>query len=179
MTENRAKQKPHKVSGDLLTAGWRGPWAALPFLGDTPGDRGTEGSEDPPTTRKRKKPTQERTLQLKPQKVELSSSPALERLHHANHRTTKIDIDTERSLHNKRQVKTESNARAVARREPTWSGLSSHLPPKPNRNGYFFFEKSQIASQSLRHCVATRKSQCIFGFVFGSSSPSLLCRSFQ
>ena len=44
-------QSPIKQSlGGIITAGWRGPWAALHFWGDTPGDRSTEGSEDPPTT---------------------------------------------------------------------------------------------------------------------------------
>ena len=36
--------------GGHHTAGWRGPWAALHFWGVAPGDRGTEGSENPPTT---------------------------------------------------------------------------------------------------------------------------------
>ena len=32
-----------------VTAGWRGPWAALHFWGVTPGDRSTEGYKYPPT----------------------------------------------------------------------------------------------------------------------------------
>ena len=34
----------------IVTAGWRGPWAALHFWGVTPGDRSTEGYKYPPTT---------------------------------------------------------------------------------------------------------------------------------
>ena len=44
------EHKPNNVSRDELSAGWRGPWAALHSWGDTPGDSGTQGSEDPPTT---------------------------------------------------------------------------------------------------------------------------------
>ena len=44
-------QSPNKQSlGGFFTAGWRGPWAALHFWGDTPGDRSTEGYKYPPTT---------------------------------------------------------------------------------------------------------------------------------
>ena len=49
--QNRgATKRAIKVSRDVVTAGWRGPWAALPFSGNTPGDRGIKKSEDPPTT---------------------------------------------------------------------------------------------------------------------------------
>ena len=44
-------QIPNQQSlGGLVTAGWRGPWAALHFWGVTPGDRSTEGYKYPPTT---------------------------------------------------------------------------------------------------------------------------------
>ena len=49
-THTKDEHKPNKVSGDELSARWRGQWAALHSWGDTPGDRSTEGSEDPPTT---------------------------------------------------------------------------------------------------------------------------------
>ena len=48
---DQKNQSPIKQSlGGLFTAGWRGPWAALHFWGDTPGDRSTEGYKYPPTT---------------------------------------------------------------------------------------------------------------------------------
>ena len=36
--------------GGLVTAGWRGLWAALHSWGVTPGDRSAEGYKYPPTT---------------------------------------------------------------------------------------------------------------------------------
>ena len=47
---NKNQTQNQQSLGGLVTAGWRGPWAALPSWRITPGDRGTEGSEYPPTT---------------------------------------------------------------------------------------------------------------------------------
>ena len=47
---NKNQTQNQQSLGGLVTAGWRGPWAALPSWRVTPGDRGTEESEDPPTT---------------------------------------------------------------------------------------------------------------------------------
>ena len=43
----KTNRRAINVSRDLFTEGWRGPWAALPSFGVTPGDRGTEGSNSP------------------------------------------------------------------------------------------------------------------------------------
>ena len=48
----RTNKKPRTnqtESQRSVTAGWRGPWAALHFWGVTPGDRSTEGYKYPPT----------------------------------------------------------------------------------------------------------------------------------
>ena len=56
-TQTSSPEKPNKNQtqnqqslGGLVTAGWRGPWAALHSWGVTPGDRSTEGYKYPPTT---------------------------------------------------------------------------------------------------------------------------------
>ena len=56
-TQTSIPEKPDKNQtqnqqslGGLVTAGWKGPWAALHFWGVTPGDRSTEGYKYPPTT---------------------------------------------------------------------------------------------------------------------------------
>ena len=49
-TPNNKQTSSKQSLRGIITAGWRGPWAALPFWGVAPWDRSTEGSEDPPTT---------------------------------------------------------------------------------------------------------------------------------
>ena len=48
LTKNQLQNQ--QSLGALVTAGWRGPWAALHSWGVTPGDRSTEGYKYPPTT---------------------------------------------------------------------------------------------------------------------------------
>ena len=70
--------------GDLLNAGLRaipGPWTTLRFWGDTPGDRGTEGSKTPPTP---KGPKIEK-IQDRPPGLKFSSE--IENFKRATHQT--------------------------------------------------------------------------------------------
>ena len=46
---NKKPRTNQTESQRSVTAGWRGPWAALHFWGVTPGDRSTEGYKYPPT----------------------------------------------------------------------------------------------------------------------------------
>ena len=47
---NKNQIQNQQSLGGFVTAGWRGPWAALHSWGVTPGDRSTEGYKYPPTT---------------------------------------------------------------------------------------------------------------------------------
>ena len=47
---NKNQIQNQQSLGGLVTAGWRGPWAALHFWGVTPGDCSTEGYKYPTTT---------------------------------------------------------------------------------------------------------------------------------
>ena len=121
-----------------VTAGWRGPWAALHFWGVTPGDRSTEGYKYPPTAGTAPggaKANNYPNTRLRPQKLCPSTWPFLQ-WHTRPHKTKQTQDDSRTGMEptlecatNQYTCQTHSSARTFSG-GPDADG-AGHRPPTP------------------------------------------------